>query len=263
VINLLSPDGEDALRNLIEADPMFGFDFDGTLSPTEMLPERAHMSQGVFRGFRALCATAPVAVITGRNVKDIAARLPVRPKYLIGDFGVEGIPGQEKNLSEYRDICEHWMDQIMHDLHWEQIDPGLRIEHNAYSVCVHYRFARDRERVAREVDATLAQLDPAPIVIAGKCGINLLPQGAPTKRVALERLLMHEGKRAAFYIGDDDTDEVVFRHAPRDWVTVKVGRDRNSAARFFLHHQNEMTECLQLMVKLLKQFHSQARVATR
>ena len=102
----------------------------------------------------------------------------------------------------------------------------------------------------------MSQLDPAPLVIGGKCGINLLPPGAPNKRLALERLLMLEGKRAAFYVGDDETDEIVFRNASPDWITVKVERDKNSAARFFLRHQSEMTECLQLVGGLLREYPS-------
>ncbi len=69
------------------------------------------------------------------------------------------------------------MRQIMHGLQWDLIDPGLIIEHKAYSICVHYRLARDREKAAREVEAALPQLDPAPLVIDEKCGIN-----RPTRR---------------------------------------------------------------------------------
>ena len=260
--HLLSAEGEQALLAMIEADPLFAFDFDGTLSPTVMLPKHARMPSGVARGFQALCDMAPVAVITGRSIEDITPRLMTRPKYLIGNHGAEGIPGQGENLLSYRHICEHWMQQILHERQWERIDPGLMIEHKAYSICVHYRLACDRERAAREVEAALAQLDPAPLVIGGKCGINLLPPGAPTKRLALERLLELEGKQTAFFIGDDVTDEIVFRDAPPDWVTVLVERDKNSAARFFLRHQSEMTECLQLVARLLKN-HLRQRVIVR
>lgn len=260
--HLLSAEGEQALLALIEADPLFAFDFDGTLSPTVTLPAHARMPAGVARGFQALCDTAPVAVITGRSIEDITPRLTSRPKYLIGNHGAEGIPGQDGNLLPYREICERWMRQILYELKWERIDPGLVIEHKAYSICVHYRLARDQERTAREVEASLLQLDPAPLVIGGKCGINLLPPSAPTKALALERLLALEGKQAAFFIGDDETDEIVFRNAPAGWLTVRIERDKNSAARFFLHHQNEMPECLQLIARLLKN-QSRQRVIIR
>lgn len=261
--HLLSPEGEHDLLAMIESNPLLAFDFDGTLSPTVMVPEHARMPTGVARVFQTLCDTASVAVITGRSIEDITPRLLTRPRYLIGNHGAEGIPGNDGTLQSYHDICERWKQQIMHVLQWESIDPGLMIEHKAYSICVHYRLARDRENAARKVEATLPQLDPEPLVIGGKCGINLLPPGAPTKRTALERLLMLEGKRVAFYIGDDETDEIVFRHAPPDWVTVRVERDRNSAARFFLHHQSEMTECLQLVARLLRKYRSHQGPITR
>ena len=89
------------------------------------------------------------------------------------------------------------------------------------------------------------------------------PADAPTKWLALERLLMLEEKRTAFFIGDDETDEIVFRNAPPDWVTVRVERDRNSAARFFLHHQSEMTECLQLIARLWDEYTPRRRLLVR
>ncbi|MDE2429312.1 MAG: trehalose-phosphatase [Burkholderiales bacterium] len=261
--NLLSPDGEDALRTLIQSHPLFAFDFEGTLSPTSIMPERARMTLGVYRGFRSLCAVAPVAIIAGRSVADVSQRLLTKPHYLIGDFGAEGGVVPPAMVLPFRDICSDWMQQIMQQLRWQDMDPSLSIEQNACSIRVHFRFARDREKVARAVEASLSQLHPAPQIIAGKYSIHLLPQGAPDKRLALECLLRHEEKQCALYIGDDDADEVVFRHAPRDWLTVKVGRDRHSSARFFLHHQNEMTECLQLIVRLVQLQHQAEQTALR
>ncbi|WP_332775298.1 trehalose-phosphatase [Polaromonas sp.] len=249
---LLSAAGKEALTAMIGRGCLFAFDFDGTLSPTVVLPERARMPTSIGQGFQALCDTAPVAIITGRSVDDITLRLPASPKYLVGNHGAEGIPGHDGNFLGYRAICEGWMHQIMHVLQLERIDPGLMIEHKVYSICMHYRLAHDRTRTAREVEAAVQQLDPAPLIIGGKCGINLLPPSAPNKRLALERLLALEGQRAAFYVGDDETDEIVFRHAPSNWVTARIGRVKDSGAQFFLHHQCEMAECLQLLTKMTR-----------
>lgn len=251
--HLISASGEEAVRAMIEAGALFAFDFDGTLSPTVTLPERARMPSSVGRWFEALCAAAPVAVITGRSVEDIAPRLITPPRYLIGNHGAEGLPDQDAaELLWYRDICARWMHQIERVLQLNRLDPGLMIEHKPYSICLHYRLARDREATIRGVEAMLPRLDPAPLVIGGKCGINLLPPDAPTKRRALERLLALEGMPAAFFIGDDETDEIVFRDAPPLWVTVRIGRTKDSAARFFLHHQSEVAECLQWLNKLVR-----------
>ena len=47
----------------------------------------------------------------------------------------------------------------------------------------------------------------------------------------------HLGRTGLFYIGDEETDETVF--ALPDGVTmgVRVGRQAESRARFFLHEQ--------------------------
>ncbi|HYD80307.1 MAG TPA: trehalose-phosphatase [Paucimonas sp.] len=250
--HLLSPAGEEALVAMIETGALLAFDFDGTLSPMVMLPEQARMPAGVARGFQMLCEMAPVAVITGRSVEDVVPRLGAKPKYVIGNHGAEGVPGADGNLQPYREICERWRHQISDILRWERFDPGLMIEYKSCSICVHYRLVRNRNETERNIEAALPLLDPTPLVIGGTHGINLLPPGAPTKRLALESLLRIEGKQAAFYIGDDETDEIVFRGAPPDWVTVRAEREHGSAARFFLLHQSEMTECLKLIVRLLQ-----------
>lgn len=255
--HLLSAAGEQALLAMFDADPLLAFDFDGTLAPIVILPEQVRVPAGVCREFQQLCAAVRVAVLTGRSVRDITPRLPAAPRHIVGNHGAEGLPGREGELAGHREICERWLRQIVDELQLERIDAGILVEHKTYSISLHYRLARDRERAAREIEAALPQLSPAPHVIGGKCCINLLPPGAPTKRLALERLLALQESGAAFYVGDDETDEIVFRQAPPNWVTCRVGHDRHSAARFFLYHQNEMTECLQLINGLLKK--SQAR----
>ena len=251
--HLMSPEGEAAMRALIERGGLLGFDFDGTLSPNVTLPENASMPRSVGRGFAVLCEAMPVAVITGRSVADITPRLATMPKYLVGNHGAEGLPGQDAALlTRYQEICTDWMQQIEKKLRLQEIDPGLMIEHKPYSICLHYRLVRNRHTTIQKVEDALPRLSPMPLIIGGKCGINLLPPGAPHKRQALEDLLALEGMRSAFFVGDDETDEVVFRAAPPEWVTVRVERVRDSAARFFLHHQSEMAECLKWMIQFVK-----------
>jgi trehalose-6-phosphatase len=54
-------------------------------------------------------------------------------------------------------------------------------------------------------------MEPAPRIVLGKSVINLIPAGAPHKGVALLELMVHLKIQCALYIGDDDTDEDVFR----------------------------------------------------
>jgi trehalose 6-phosphate phosphatase len=54
---------------------------------------------------------------------------------------------------------------------------------------------------------------------------------------------------AALYIGDDDTDEDVFSLPDTRILTVRIGKNKISAARFFLKRQTEITEVLRSIVK--------------
>ncbi|HWW73197.1 MAG TPA: hypothetical protein VN089_24900, partial [Duganella sp.] len=87
-----------------------------------------------------------------------------------------------------------------------------------------------------------------PVVVGARSGINLLPPDAPNKRTALSTVLDHASRRTALYIGEDEADEQIFRDAPESWLTVRIGRSKDSAARYFLHHQFEVLECLQFLV---------------
>jgi hypothetical protein len=44
--------------------------------------------------------------------------------------------------------------------------------------------------------------------------------------------------RAGTFVGDDDTDEIVFAQAPSHWLTVRVDLDRSSRAQYFLQQQS-------------------------
>ena len=85
-------------------------------------------------------------------------------------------------------------------------------------------------------------------MIGGKCVVNLLPEGAHDKGRALDELVRFDGATAAFFIGDDVTDESGFLDAPASWVTVRVGLSDDSAARFYIADQDAIDRCLALLV---------------
>ena len=85
----------------------------------------------------------------------------------------------------------------------------------------------------------------------GKSVVNLLPDGAPNKGVALEALRVREDAATAIYVGDDVTDEDVFMLAESGHVLgIRVGCERASAARYFLRNQSEIDALLTLLVEL-------------
>lgn len=251
MIHLLSPAGKRALAALVATQPVLAFTFDGTLAPPVVLPSRARMQPALERCFRDLCALLPVAVITGRGLDDVEARLPVRPAYLLGSHGSGCLPGLEDDAPRARAICAGWLRQMVdqHALH--KIDPGLIIADHGCSLWLHYRLLRDRPNAMAAIERALGTLHPAPVVVGARSGINLLPPDAPGKRTALSTVIDHASRSTALYIGEDEADEQIFKDAPESWLTVRIGRGKDSAARYFLHHQFEVLECMRYLVTLV------------
>ena len=106
-------------------------------------------------------------------------------------------------------------------------------------------------RFAGELDALLTALRPPPRVVAGPCVFNLIPSGALEKKEVFGTLLRRTKTRSVLYVGDDDSDEQVFRGAPPHWITVRVGHPHRSAARFYLRTAEEMASLLRLINRKL------------
>ena len=257
--DLFSPEGEAALVLLASRSTLYGFDFDGTLSPIVSLPADARIAPALVAHLVALCDLAPVAILTGRSVDDLRLRLGMTPTWLIGNHGAEGLPpaagetndNAHNDAQMHRAVCASWRERLTTLFLELDADAGIFIEDKACSLSVHYRLARDRDAAERMIGKAIATLTPPPRLIGGKCVFNLLPDGAPDKGQALARLMAIEQCDAAFYIGDDETDEAVFYGAQENWLTVRVGASETSAARFFVAHQGEVASCLRRLVKMV------------
>ena len=256
-VDLFSPAGHDALARLASRPAIYAFDFDGTLAPIVERPDDAGASAATVAALSSLGARVPVALLTGRGVDDLRRRIAFTPRYLVGNHGAEGLPDSPDpaasgDADEHRTVVRRWLAQ------WPAAvaatggdDAGVEVEAKSFSLSIHYRRARDHAAACRTIERAMAALDPAPRVIGGKCVFNVLPDGAPDKGQALRALVRHERCDGAFFIGDDVTDEVAFQDAPASWVTVRVGRSDDSAARFYIERQDEIDRCLALLLAVV------------
>lgn len=241
--------GAQRLDQIVRPGMLCAFDFDGTLAPIVKEPERASIPAAVSRRLATLSECAQVAIITGRSVEDIGLRLDFLPDFVIGNHGIEGIPGWEHHADAYRKACLDWEERLSGALKDREIfDAGIWIENKAYSLSVHYRLARDREKAEMHLAKLFAGLVPEAHVIGGKCVFNLLPSDALNKGTALERLIDACGVSSVLYVGDDATDEDVFRLQREDILSVRVERSAGSAAEFHLHHRLEMVPLLDELI---------------
>ena len=252
---LFSDGGLRRLSEIVKPGMLCVFDFDGTLAPIVPQPERAQITLGVKRRLHILARLTPVAIITGRSLADLTKRLEFEPEYVVGNHGLEGIPGWENNNASYEALCSDWEKTITAALADKtRFDPGIRVENKKYSLAVHYRFVRDPQKTEEQLMALFGSLSPAARVITGKCVFNLLPPNAAGKGAALEQLMKMSEAPAAIYVGDDTTDEDAFSLHYSNLATVRVGWKTGSAAKFYLSQRGEIVLLLDELIRRLRSY---------
>ncbi len=258
VIDLFGPQGEAALAGIAGRRTLYAFDFDGTLAPIVARPEDAFASERTATLLSRLAARVPTALLSGRGVDDLRQRIAFTPSHLVGNHGAEGLPLPRHRSSsgpitasrdaDHRAIVAMWLGQLPSALVAQGLGTEVLVEPKSHSLSIHYRLAADQDAAELALTAAIASLDPRPRVIGGKCVFNLLPEGSPDKGQALTTLVRLENCEAAFFIGDDITDEAAFRIAEPSWVTVHVGAGDRSAARFFISDQSDIERCLERLL---------------
>ncbi len=242
---LLNVRNLEVLEQVAWSKVLLAFDFDGTLAPIVARPGAAAMRRSTFKLFKRVCELYPTAVISGRSRRDVTSRVEgAGVRYVVGNHGLEpgaDSPQTERALTEARATLGRLAAETQ----------GLELEDKRYSLAVHYRRSR-RKRVARAaVLSAIAELSTPMRVIPGKFVLNVVLASAPNKGDALLALRERERADIAMFIGDDVTDEDVFRlDQPGRLLTVRVEASRTSAAAYFLRDQNEMDQLLESLISL-------------
>ncbi len=240
---LFTESGLAALRSYVDRRTLFAFDLDGTLAPIAADPQDILVSEATREQLGILGAHASVAIITGRSRGDARAHLGIVPQFLVGNHGAEGLPGWEEQEKGFSQVCMSWEQQLEKILPPEHIS-GIRIENKGTTLSIHYRAAyswrKARFLILRVIDSLL----PRPRRVTGKLVENLLPENAPDKGAAMLHLLGLTKFPKGFYVGDDATDEEVFRLDGDTLFTVRVGCRGMTAARYELRNQKDTIRLL-------------------
>jgi trehalose 6-phosphate phosphatase len=246
---LLTDRGRSELEALLTVHSLFAFDFDGTLAKIVRDRHTAQLGRPIRFWLGELAKRAPTAIISGRSVEDLRTRVSNTVPYLIGNHGLEGLHVTGQVVQQARDTCRGWKQLIEERFGTELTRCGVFVEDKSYSLSFHYRNAGRKDNARALVFHVLAELSPLPRIVLGKAVVNVVPAAAPHKGAALLELMYQLNCTAALYIGDDDTDEDVFSLPDTRILTVRIGKNKISAARFFLKRQTEITEVLRSIVK--------------
>lgn len=245
MIPLFSQNSLKLLESLSFTDTLYAFDYDGTLVPIVKSPVKANLRPSTELLFRELCERVEVAVISGRGIKDLSARLSVKPQYLAGNHGLEMSGKSTKSMEKAKRDCSQWVRRLK-KISFPQ---GVELEDKKFSLCLHYRQSRNKAKAKQVIEAAIETLSPKPRVVGGKCVFNLVPVKAPHKGVAVHELMKKMQAKHVFYIGDDVTDEDVFSFPSDRIMTVRVGKKQGSRAQFYIERQSDINRLLRHLLR--------------
>jgi len=216
-----SRDGLAALR-LGDGDALF-LDFDGTLAEIREHPDAVRLPRESARAATALAARlgGAVAVISGRDLRDLDGRVPVS-LWRIGRHGLEvRAPGEAAG-----DNGEQPAAPVLGALEAVTAShPGVWLERKGPIVALHFRAVPEAAVACLEAARRAAALVPDHVVQSGKMVVEVKPRAANKGRAV--RAMMEQppfrGRRPVV-VGDDATDEDAFAVANElGGITVKVG----------------------------------------
>ncbi|ODR19315.1 trehalose-phosphatase, partial [Mycobacterium gordonae] len=255
------------LKELVTArQPVVFVDFDGTMADIVGQPETAALVPGAADALRALTPHCPVAVISGRDLADLRARIDVDGLWFAGSHGFElvapdGTLHQNADAAASVGVLVRAAVRLADEL---KDIPGTIVERKRYAVAVHYRNT-DPQAVDRVIAAVRRLGRSAGLrVTTGRKLVELRPNVSWDKGKALHWILEHLATEQnssstttlPIFIGDDISDEDGFDAIRFDGVGIAVrhleGGDRPSAATFSLESPSAVTQFLQRLADDLR-----------
>lgn len=247
--NVLRPRSRALLHELLSSPVLLAFDFDGTLAPISDRRDMVQMRTRTAGLLREVSELYPCAIITGRSRADVLSRLDgAELLHVVGNHGIE-VSSSSATADSFGSRTLPVLARLLAPV------PGVEIEDKGYSVTVHYRRAPSKVDARRALARLLRALPEPCRVVGGKLVVNIMPAGAPHKGDALQALMNRVGVERALYVGDDLTDEDVFRRArlPAQ-LGVRVGRRLDSAARYYVRNQKQVDRLLSVLLRARKAY---------
>lgn len=231
---------------------LFLLDYDGTLSPFAKLPAEAVPSVTLQQLIFQLCASNKneCVIISGRDQATLEKWFGQFAVTLVAEHGAAiRHKGGEWDLQA--NPADAWKEQIRTVMQlFVSRCSGSFVEEKNNTLVWHYRntYADLGFTRSRELMNTLTQLTAnAPLqVIDGNKVVEVRQMGIDKGVVAL-KLIQHFQPDFTLCMGDDTTDEDMFRALENKAFTIKIG-GRVSAAQFNLLTQEEVLPFLQLFV---------------
>ncbi len=233
--------------------PAVFLDFDGTLTPIVSTPDKARLAPQMRDLILRLKKKTRVAVISGRSLSDIRARVGIPDLIYAGNHGAEIWDGGgvvvTQSETEKRGLIEDILDKLAVAVAGIN---GVIIEDKGVTVSIHYRQVKTKQ-LADFFDIFFSIVqghEDSLRITSGKKVFEIRPRDIWNKGDAVKWICdtMMPG-REVIYTGDDTTDEDAYKVLKGIGVSVSIGTSGESD--YYLKDQSEMKRFLEFLLDII------------
>lgn len=213
------------VRPRLEPPSLIALDFDGTLTEIVDDPGAPRLTPERRAVLSRLSATGRrLAIVSGRALPDVRARVGVGEAIYVGNHGLEIEGPDVRERAAGAEDLEARLTELLDRL---SLPERTFVEDKQLTATIHVRPRDDERRIDAVGEALAGAVEAAGLVLRrGKASWEIRPPGPHTKGAALRRLLAltpEASEARTLYAGDDATDEDAFRAIPGG-VTARVGK---------------------------------------
>ena len=228
-------------------------DYDGTLVPFSKHPKLAVPNEDLIGLLHRIASDSNtcVTIISGRDSQTLEGWFNDVPVNLVAEHGAS-VRMRNGEWQHHREIDQSWKPIMRPTMElYAQRSPGSFLEEKTHTLAWHYRnvhpelgFIRSRELLDNLHH--LVRNTPLQIIDGNKV-IEVRISGVDKGSVA-KRFLEHEDYDFIMAVGDDKTDEDMFKALADRAITVKIGSG-HTAAQYNLTSQGEVLHMLNQLTK--------------
>jgi trehalose-phosphatase len=228
-------------------------DYDGTLAPIVGTPDKAVISDEMRSLMIKLKDIIPVAVISGRALKDVKAMVGIEDIIYAGNHGAEIWDGKKTIISQGSEGTRRLLEEVLEKLKKEtSYIKGVLIEDKGITASLHFRNVNVRQvgDVLGVFDKTAKEYEDNFRFIIGKKVFEIRPVNIWNKGDAVSWIIENMGdRRFPVYIGDDATDEDAYRTIKNRGLSISIGGSAN--ADYYIENQGEVKDFLEMLCEVL------------
>lgn len=246
------------IKKILKNNIVLLLDFDLTLSPLAQNPTHAFLPKNIKGYLTKIIKHTPIVIITGRKLSDIKKKVNIKGMLYAGNNGMEHNLNIKYKISA--DISVASKKALLRTKReMKKINkkyPEIIFEDKKYSIALGYRqikstkiqsvellFKKIQNEIRKE-GLLETHLDKKTFEVRLKNRIN--KGTACLMAISILQNKLHK-RIIPIYIGDSRTDEDAFKILKTRGMTIKVGRNKNSTAKWYLRNQAEVITFLRLV----------------